>query len=109
MTKIKLFLVFALLALLMSVSIGAAVNQGISLPEVRVQATATLQPPTATPQALGGEDLQPGVREFIANTYLAHTSQYPDPNEPVELLRLYLEGRQLLRQGQVEETIALFT
>ncbi|MEA3309739.1 MAG: hypothetical protein U9Q70_09550 [Chloroflexota bacterium] len=43
------------------------------------------------------------------DTYLAHTTEYPDPNEPVELLRLYLEGRQLLRKGRVEEAIELFT
>lgn len=56
-----------------------------------------------------GVDLQPGVEEFIANTYLSHIEEYPDPNEPVELLRLYLEGRQLLADGRVDEAIALFT
>jgi tetratricopeptide (TPR) repeat protein len=54
-------------------------------------------------------ELSPEVEEFIANTYLAHTAEYPDPNEPVELLRLYLEGRLLLRDGRVEEAVEFFT
>ena len=100
MRKVKFVSVFVLLALLLSASIGAAMSQDTPA-QGDAHAAATLQPPDA--------DLQPGVREFIANNYLAHATEYPDPNEPVELLRLYLEGRQLLRKGQVEEAVELFT
>jgi len=49
------------------------------------------------------DELQPGVWEFIANTYLAHAAEFPDPNETVEVLRLYLEGNKLLYEGQINE------
>jgi len=55
-----------------------------------------------------GTDLQPGVWEFIADTYLAHIAEYPDDNEPVPLLRAYLEGQELIRQGKTGEALALF-
>jgi len=48
------------------------------------------------------------VREFIADNYLSHAAEYPDPNEPVEVLRLYLEGMQMLRDGKVNEAVTLF-
>jgi len=53
-------------------------------------------------------DLQPGVWEFIANNYLSHAAEFPDPNEPVEPLRLYLNGQQMLRDGKVDEAVVLF-
>lgn len=52
--------------------------------------------------------LSPEVEEFIAGTYLAHTAEYPDPNETVEVLKLYLEGMQMLRDGKVNEAVSLF-
>ena len=55
------------------------------------------------------EALSPEVEAFIAGTYLAHSEEYPDPNEPLEVLRLYLEGQELLRQGQTEQALVLFT
>jgi len=61
----------------------------------------------AAPQPLDA-DLQPGVREFIADNYLSHAAEFPDPNEPIEPLRLYLEGQQKLRDGKVDEAVALF-
>jgi len=54
------------------------------------------------------EVLSPEVQKFIAGTYLAHTEEYPDPNEPVEVLSLYIEGQELLRHRRIEEAIALF-
>lgn len=59
-----------------------------------------------TPQPPG--DLQPGVWEFIADNYLSHAAEFPDPNEPVEPLRLYLDGQQMLRDGRVDEAVTLF-
>lgn len=92
MRKVKFLSMFLLLTLVISVSVGAAMSQESLPAQDDAQATTTPHPLES--------DLQPGVREFIANTYLAHTDEYPDPNEPVELLRLYLEGRQLLYCGR---------
>ncbi len=64
-------------------------------------ASATPPPPEV--------DLQPGVLELIANTYLAHAAEFPDPNETVEALRLYLEGNKLLWENRVEEARDIFT
>ncbi|MCD4737913.1 MAG: hypothetical protein K8R89_01460, partial [Anaerolineae bacterium] len=101
MSKIKFVSVFVLLALLLSAGIGAAMSQNSPPVQDNMCATVAQRPLDA--------DFQPGVQEFIADTYLAHTTEYPDPNEPVELLRLYLEGRQLLRKGRVEEAVEIFT
>lgn len=60
------------------------------------------------PAPRSGTDLQPGVWDFIADTYLAHIAEYPDENEPVPLLRAYLEGQELLRQGKTDEALPLF-
>jgi tetratricopeptide (TPR) repeat protein len=59
-------------------------------------------------QHLQHADLQPGVAEFIANTYLAHAAEFPDPNETVQALQLYLEGRNLLQVQRVDEALAVF-
>ncbi len=63
-----------------------------------------LQQPPPPPS----DKLQPGVREFIADTYLAHAAEFPDPNETVEVLRLYLEGNKHLYEGQVKEALSVF-
>lgn len=52
--------------------------------------------------------LSPEVEEFIAGSSLSHAANYPDPNEPVEVLKLYLQGIQMLRDGKVNEAVALF-
>jgi len=54
------------------------------------------------------EDLSPEVIDFIADTYLSHIAEHPDPNEPVELLKLYLEGQELLRHNKIDEATTLF-
>ncbi len=99
MRKIKFLSVFVLLALAVSAGPSTVVGQGPS-PQGDVGAVATPQPP--------GADLQPGVWEFIANNYLSHAAEFPDPNEPVESLRLYLEGQQMLRDERVDEAVTLF-
>lgn len=100
MRRVEFISVFVLLALLLSAGIGAVVSQGSPPSQDDV-------PATATPQ-LQGEDLQPGVREFIADNYLSHAAEYPDPNETVEPLRLYLDGQEMLRAGKIDEAVALF-
>jgi len=69
------------------------------------------EPCSVDPLSLAPEpaDLQPGVWEFIAGNYLSHESEYPDPNEPVEVLRLYLDGRERLRSGDTDAAVDLFT
>ena len=99
MRRIKFFSVFVLLALAVSAGPTTVVGQG-SLPQGDVGAVAT-------PQPLGA-DLQPGVWEFIADNYLSHAVEFPDPNEPVEPLHLYLEGQQMLRAGKVDKAVTLF-
>lgn len=99
MGRNKFFSVFVLLALAVSAGPSTVVGQG-PLPQGDVGAVATPQPP--------GPDLQPGVWELIADNYLSHAAEFPDPNEPVEPLRLYLDGQQMLRDGKVDEAVALF-
>lgn len=99
MRKLRLISVLVLLALAVSAGPTTVVGQG-SLPQSDVGAVTTPQPP--------GAGLQPGVWEFIADNYLSHAVEFPDPNEPVESLRLYLEGQQMLREGKVDEAVALF-
>lgn len=68
-------------------------------------------PPIGAAMGLGSKDLEalsPEVQRFIADTYLAHTEEYPDSNEPVEVLSLYLKGQELLRHRRIEGAIALF-
>ena len=62
---------FVFLALAVSVSIGAAMGQESLSAQDDAQATTTPHPLES--------DFQPGVREFIANTYLAHAAEFPDP------------------------------
>lgn len=38
------------------------------------------------------EKLQPGVKDFIRGTYFEHSSEFPDVNEPLEVLEAYLEN-----------------
>ena len=89
MRKVKFVSVFVLLALLLSVGPGAVMSQ---------------EPPPIR----GAVRLSPEVEIFIAKTYLAHASEFPDPNESVEILEQYLEGQKLLRGGDVETAIQLF-
>jgi tetratricopeptide (TPR) repeat protein len=98
MKFVSVFAVLALLALLLSASAGVAMSQRLA------PAQGDLYTAVASPDA----DLQPGVSEFITDTYLAHSAEYPDENEPVPLLRAYLEGQELLRQGKTDEALALF-
>jgi len=100
MHKMRFVSVLVLLTLLLGAGIITAVGQESLPTQDDVPATATLQPQ--------GEDLQPGVREFIAGSSLSHAADYPDPNEPVEVLKLYLQGIQMLRDGKVNEAVALF-
>ncbi len=93
-------MMFVFLALAVSVGPSAVVGQE---PLSQSDACAAV-----TPQPLG-VDLQPGVREFIADSYLSHAAEYPDPNEPVEVLQLYLDGQRLLWDLQVDEAAALFS
>jgi tetratricopeptide (TPR) repeat protein len=99
MGKIKFLSVLVLLVLAVSAGSSTAVGQGPS-PQGDVGAVATPQPLDT--------GLQPGVWEFIADSYLSHAAEFPDPNEPVEPLRLYLEGQQMLRDGKVDEAETLF-
>jgi tetratricopeptide (TPR) repeat protein len=98
MRRIKFLSVFVLLVLAISIGPSIVVGQK-PLPQCNVGAAA--QPP--------GLDLQPRVWEFIADNYLSHAAEFPDPNEPVELLRIYLEGQEMLRAGRVDEALALFS
>ena len=100
MRKGKFVPVFMLLALLLSVGIGAAMSEESPSIQNALQATVTPQPE--------GADLQPGVWEFIADNYLSHAAEFPDPSEPVELLRVYLDGQGMLRAGKVDEAVTLF-
>lgn len=54
-------------------------------------------------------DLSPDVVAFIANNYLSHATEFPDPNEPVEVLRLYLAGRKETVRGNLEWAVAVFS
>lgn len=47
------------------------------------------------------------MKEFIADNFLGHAAEYPDPNEQVEPLRAYLESTELLHAGRIDEAIAL--
>ena len=99
MRKVKFVSVFVLLVVAVSAGPSAVGGQE---PLSQSDACAAV-----TPQ-LQGEDLQPGVREFIAGNFLSHAADYPDPNEPLEVLKLYLQGIQMLRDGKVNEAVALF-
>lgn len=74
------------------------------LPHPGAQSLGSIQQPPLPP-----ENLQPGVLEFIAGTYLAHAAEFPDPNETVEVLHLYLEGNKLLREGRINEALSVFS
>ena len=74
------------------------------LPHPGAQRSGSIQQPPPPPS----DKLQPGVSEFIANTYLAHAAEFPDPNETVEVLRLYLEGNKILHEGQVNAALSVF-
>ena len=76
--------------LLLSTAIGVTMSQN-ALTQGDAPTVATLQPPDA--------NLQPGVREFIADNYLAHATEYPDPNEPVELRSAVNEFMQAAKIG----------
>ena len=117
MRRIKFLSVFVLLALVLSAGVSAFAAKGppqvgTSYPSDK---TAMLQEPTPENCELDSlaaqapdVDLQPGVREFIAGNYLAHAAEFPDPNEPVEPLRLYLDGVEMLRAGETDEAVTLF-
>ncbi len=87
-------------------------NSCLSKEEIPIAFTSSmLVPPIDTAMSLGSKDpevLAPEVQRFIASTYLAHNEEFPDPNEPIEVLSLYLEGQELLRYRQIEKAIALF-
>lgn len=112
-TGIRLLTVLALSTLLI---LGGARATAESVPAYSSSALTPSPEPmsedSCTPDALAAvaedETLQPGVRQFIADTYLAHKAEYPDPNETVEALKTYLEGDQLLRDGRVDEATKLF-
>lgn len=53
--------------------------------------------------------LPPDVEEFIRGTYLSHAVAFPDPNETVETLRLYLETQRLQREGRGEEALRVLS
>ncbi len=46
--------------------------------------------------------LSPEVEAHIAGTFLTHAASYPDPNETVATIDLYLAGLPLLKSGQTE-------
>ncbi len=100
MRKFRFVSVFVLLALLLSAGPGAVIGQKPPPMQNNLCTAAATQSINA--------DLQPGVWEFVAYTYLAHAAEFPDPNEPVEPLRLYLDGQEILRAGKVDQAVALF-
>jgi tetratricopeptide (TPR) repeat protein len=53
--------------------------------------------------------LSPDVRAFIEDTYLFHAAEVPDANEPVAALSLYLQGSELLDNGDVEGAVEIFS
>lgn len=66
---------------LRNVALGAgALAGGLTLEPLRVLASRA---------GLSSLDLAPSVAEFIADTYLFHSADFPDPNETVDALRLY--------------------
>lgn len=75
----------------------------LGIPGLRNPVPAAL-PPQGNPPT---DDLQPGVRDFIADNYLGHAAEYPDPNETVDALRAFLDGDTFLRAGQIDEAVAL--
>lgn len=75
----------------------------LGIPGLHSPAPAAL-PPQGNPPT---DDLQPGVREFIASNYLGHAAEYPDPNERVDALRAFLAGDTFLRAGQIDEAVEL--
>jgi len=123
--KIKLLLtsIFAM-ALLLAIGRSAKLNSAqASIEDVSLwnscsseeipAASANFMPALPIDAAMGlgstnPEALSPEVQRFIADTYLAHAEEFPDPNEPVEVLSLYLEGQELLHHRRIEEAIALF-
>jgi tetratricopeptide (TPR) repeat protein len=58
-------------------------------------------PPSSPP-------LSPEVETFITGTFLSHATSYPDPNEPVEVLKLYMDGLNLLQQEQIDQALQTF-
>ncbi len=85
-------------------SYSGKVLAGIAL--LGIPGVRNLEPVTSRPQTIPPtDDLQPGVKEFIANNFLGHAAEYPDPNEQVEPLRAYLESAELLRAEKVDEAI----
>ncbi len=52
--------------------------------------------------------LAPGVGEFIENTYLAHAADFPDANETVDMLRLYMYGNELHWRDDHANALAVF-
>ncbi|HEX6292223.1 MAG TPA: twin-arginine translocation signal domain-containing protein [Herpetosiphonaceae bacterium] len=86
---------------LRNVALGAgALAGGLTLEPLRVLASRA---------GLSSLDLAPGVAEFIADTYLFHAADFPDPNETVDALRLYLDGNNLLwRADDLNGAIAIF-
>jgi len=108
--KVKLLLASILvMALLLAIGGSAKLNSAqalknaslwnscLSKEETHIAfASSMLVPLIGAAMDLGSknpETLSPEVQRFIADTYLAHIEEYPDPNEPVEVLNLYLEGQ----------------
>ena len=117
MGKLKVVSLFVLLALLLSAGASAfaakgAPEIGTSYPSDKTGTHQEQIPGKCELDSLAAQapavDLQPGVREFIAGNYLAHSAEYPDENEPVSLLRAYLEGQELLHRDKTDEALVLF-
>lgn len=54
------------------------------------------------------QELSPEVLSFIGNNYFSHISQFPDPNETVEVLQAYLDGDQALREERLDDALRIF-
>ncbi|MGB9776013.1 MAG: tetratricopeptide repeat protein [Anaerolineae bacterium] len=123
--KAKLLLTSAVMALLLVIGGNAKLNSAqasvkdaflrnscLSKAESSIAFASSISAPSlGVAMGLGSrrpEASSPEVQMFITDTYLAHTEEYPDPNEPVEVLRLYLEGQELLRYRRIGDAIALF-
>jgi tetratricopeptide (TPR) repeat protein len=52
--------------------------------------------------------LAPGVGEFIENTYLSHAADFPDANETVDMLRLYMYGNEVHWRGDHVGALSIF-
>jgi tetratricopeptide (TPR) repeat protein len=93
--KIETIIMSLLLMVCLGIGSGSAIAEETSYRDDEMQ----------TPKDVG---FSKGVQQVIANTYLEHSAEYPDVNEPAALLQSYLEGRRQLRLGNTDAAIKIF-